>query len=71
MTQRAKPAQSKPRRSSSDRSSRRTLYLNIGFLVAILLGTATLIGAAFASYAGTHWAEVANVNGVSLSLIHI
>jgi parvulin-like peptidyl-prolyl isomerase len=67
MTQRAKPAQSKPRRSSSDRSSRRTLYLNIGFLVAILLGTATLIGAAFASYAGTHWAEVANVNGVSIN----
>jgi parvulin-like peptidyl-prolyl isomerase len=67
MTQRAKPAQSKPRRSSSERSSRRTLYLNIGFLVAILLGTATLIGAAFASYAGTHWAEVANVNGVSIN----
>jgi parvulin-like peptidyl-prolyl isomerase len=67
MTQRAKPAPSKPRRSSSDRSSRRTVYLNIGFLVAILLGTATLIGAAFASYAGTHWAEVANVNGVSIN----
>jgi parvulin-like peptidyl-prolyl isomerase len=67
MTQRAKPATPRARRSASERSSRRTLYLNIGFLAAILLGTATLIGAAFASYAGTHWAEVANVNGVSIN----
>ena len=67
MTQRAKPAPSRARRSSSDRSSRRTLYLNLAFLAAILLGAATLIGAAFASYAGTHWAEVVNVNGVSIN----
>ena len=67
MTQRAKPATPRARRSASERSSRRTLYLNIAFLAAILLGTATLIGAAFASYAGTHWAEVANVNGVSIN----
>jgi len=67
MTQRAKPAPPRARRSSSDRSSRRTLYLNLAFLVAILLGTATLVGAAFASYAGTHWAEVANVNGVTIN----
>ena len=67
MTQRAKPATPRARRSASERSSRRTLYLNIAFLGAILLGTATLIGAAFASYAGTHWAEVANINGVSIN----
>jgi parvulin-like peptidyl-prolyl isomerase len=67
MTQRAKPAAPRPRRSSSDRSSRRTLYLNIAFLAIILVGTATLIGAAIASYAGAHWAEVANVNGVSIN----
>ncbi len=67
MTQRAKPAPPRARRSSNDRSSRRTLYLNLAFLVAILLGTATLVGAAFASYAGTHWAEVANVNGVTIN----
>ena len=67
MTQRAKPAAPRSRRSSSDRSSRRTLYLNIAFLVIILVGTATLIGAAIASYAGAHWAEVANVNGVSIN----
>lgn len=67
MTLRAKPAAPRPRRSSSDRSSRRTLYLNLGFLAIILVGTATLIGAAIASYAGTHWATVANVNGVSIN----
>jgi len=67
MTQRAKPATPRARRTASERSNRRTLYLNIAFLAAILLGTATLIGAAFASYAGTHWAEVANVNGVSIN----
>ncbi|HLY15069.1 MAG TPA: peptidylprolyl isomerase [Candidatus Limnocylindrales bacterium] len=67
MTQRVKPATPRPRRSSTDRSSRRTLYLNIGFLVVILVGAATLIGAAIASYAGAHWAEVANVNGVSIN----
>ena len=67
MTQRAKPAPPRARRSSSDRSSRRTLYLNLAFLVTILVGSATLIGAAVASYAGTHWAEVANVNGVSIN----
>src|SRR5664280_101137 len=67
MTQRAKPATPRARRSAGERSSRRTLYLNIAFLGAILLGTATLIGAAFASYAGTHWAEVANINGVSIN----
>jgi len=67
MTQRAKPAPPRARRSSSDRSSRRTLYLNIAFLATILIGTAILIGAAFASYAGAHWAEVANVNGVTIN----
>jgi parvulin-like peptidyl-prolyl isomerase len=67
MTQRAKPAPPRARRSSSDRSSRRTLYLNIAFVAAILLGSATLIGAAIASYAGTHWAAVANVNGVTIN----
>lgn len=67
MTLRAKPAAPRPRRSSTDRSSRRTLYLNIGFLLVILIGAATLIGAAVASYAGAHWAEVANVNGVSMN----
>jgi len=67
MTQRAKPAPPRARRSSNDRSSRRTLYLNLAFLAAILLGTATLVGAAFASYAGAHWAEVANVNGVTIN----
>ncbi len=67
MTQRSRPAPQRTRRSSSDRSSRRTLYLNIAFFGAILLGTATLVGAAFASYAGAHWAAVANVNGVSIS----
>jgi len=39
----------------------------MAFLATILIGTATLIGAAFASYAGAHWAEVANVNGVSIN----
>ncbi len=67
MTQRSKPVPPRARRSSSDRSSRRTLYLNIAFLVIILVGTATLVGAAVASYAGAHWAEVANVNGVSIN----
>jgi len=67
MTQRVKPAAPRPRRSSTDRSSRRTLYLNIGFLLVIVVGAATLIGAAVASYAGAHWAEVANVNGVSIN----
>jgi len=67
MTQRAKPAAPRPRRSTSDRSSRRTLYLNIAFLAIILVATATLIGAAVASYAGAHLAEVANVNGVSIN----
>jgi parvulin-like peptidyl-prolyl isomerase len=67
MTLRAKPAPPRPRRSSTDRSSRRTLYLNIGFLLVIVIGAATLIGAAIASYAGAHWAEVANVNGVSIN----
>ncbi len=67
MTQRAKPVTPRAHRSASDRSDRRTFYLNIAFVVTIVLGAAILIGAAFASYAGTHWAEVANVNGVSIN----
>jgi parvulin-like peptidyl-prolyl isomerase len=67
MTQRSKPAAPRARRSSSERSSRRTLYLNIGFFAIILIGSATLIGAAIASYAGAHWVEVANINGVSIN----
>jgi parvulin-like peptidyl-prolyl isomerase len=67
MTQRAKPAQPRTRRPASDRSNRRTLYLNIGFVVIIGVGAAILIGAAIASYAGAHLAEVANVNGVSIN----
>lgn len=41
--------------------------MNIGFGIAIVLGAATLVGAAVASYAGAHWAEVANVNGVTIN----
>ena len=67
MTQRSKPAAPRARRSSPERSSRRTLYLNIGFFAIILAGSATLIGAAIASYAGAHLVEVANVNGVSIN----
>lgn len=67
MTQRVKPASPRARRSASDRSSRRTRYLNIAFVAAIAFGAVLLIGAAFASYAGAHWAEVANVNGVSIN----
>ena len=67
MTQRVKPASPRARRSASDRSSRRTLYLNIGFVAAIAFGAVLLIGAAIASYAGAHLAEVANVNGVSIN----
>jgi parvulin-like peptidyl-prolyl isomerase len=67
MTQRVKPATPRSHRSANDRSDRRTLYLNIAFVLAIVIGGALLFGAAFASYAGTHWAEVANVNGVSIN----
>ncbi|MGH2511866.1 MAG: peptidylprolyl isomerase, partial [Candidatus Limnocylindrales bacterium] len=67
MTQRAKPGSTRPHRSTTDRSNRQTLYVNLAFVVAILVGAAILLGAAVASYAGAHWAEVANVNGVSIN----
>ena len=67
MTQRVKPASPRAHRSASDRSSRRSLYLNIAFVTIIVLAAALLLGAAFASYAGAHWAEVANVNGISIN----
>ena len=67
MTQRVKPASPRAHRSASDRSSRRSLYLNIAFVTIIVLAAALLLGAAFASYAGAHWAEVASVNGISIN----
>lgn len=67
MTVRSQPSGRRPRRSSREASSRRTLYVNLTLGFAAVLGVIALVGAAAATYADQHFASVAKVNGTSIS----
>jgi parvulin-like peptidyl-prolyl isomerase len=65
MTFRAKPVTKRARPGST--SSRRTLYLNIGFTLVVVLAILILIAAAGASWYGDHFGSVALVNGQAIT----
>jgi parvulin-like peptidyl-prolyl isomerase len=67
MTFRAKPAVKRTHRPAYEVDHRRTLLLNIGFGVVVLLALLILGGAAFASWYGDHLAALANVNGQAIT----
>ncbi|MEO6351075.1 MAG: peptidylprolyl isomerase, partial [Candidatus Limnocylindrales bacterium] len=67
MTFRAKPTVKRVHRAPRDADHRRTLLLNIGFGLVVLLALLILAGAGFASYYGEHFASLASVNGQGIS----
>ncbi len=67
MTARSQKSGPRPRRSSRESSSRRSLYVNIALGLAAVLGVVALVGAAAATYADQHFASVAKVNGTAIT----
>ena len=67
MTLHNKPVVSRSHRPSWESHHRHSLYLNIGFGLAAVIGVLALIGAGAATYAGDHFAEVASVNGTKIT----
>lgn len=67
MTLHNKPVVKRSHRPSWESHHRHSLYLNIGFGLAALIGVLALIGAGAATYAGDHFAEVASVNGTKIT----
>ena len=67
MTFRAKPVATRPSRPSRDGRSRRSLYLNIGFGLAVIIAVGILIGVAVISWYSDHLASAATVNGQTIT----
>ena len=67
MTSRSKPTAKRSSRFGRDGQDRRNLYVNLAFGLVIFIGLITLIGAAAATYVGSHFTEVAKVNGQSIN----
>jgi parvulin-like peptidyl-prolyl isomerase len=67
MTFRAKPVATRPSRPSRDGRSRRNLYLNIGFGLAVVIAVGILIGVAVISWYSDHLASAATVNGQTIT----
>jgi parvulin-like peptidyl-prolyl isomerase len=67
MTFRAKPVATRPSRPSRDGQSRRNLYLNVGFGVAVFLAVAILVGVAVVRFYSDHLAAAATVNGQTIT----
>ena len=67
MTFRAKPAVQKKHRPAYEADHRRTLLLNIGFGLVVLVALLILAGAGVASWYGDHLANLAVVNGQGIS----
>ena len=67
MTFRAKPVATRPSRPSRDGQSRRNLYLNVGFGIAVFLAVAILVGVAVVRFYSDHLAAAATVNGQTIT----
>lgn len=67
MTFRAKPVANRPHRSSRDGESRRNLYLNIGFGIAVVAAVLILVGVAGISWYSDHLAAAATVDGQTIT----
>jgi len=67
MTFRAKPAVKRSHRPAHEAEHRRTLLLNLGFGVVVLLALLILGAAGFASWYGDHLEALATVNGQSIT----
>jgi parvulin-like peptidyl-prolyl isomerase len=67
MTFRAKPVATRPTRASRDGQSRRNLYLNIGFGLAVASAVAILVGVAVVSWYSDHLAPAGTVNGQTIT----
>jgi len=67
MTFRAKPVANKPRRHSREGESRRNLYLNVGFGLAVVAAVVILVGVAIVSYYSEHLAPAASVGGQTIT----
>jgi parvulin-like peptidyl-prolyl isomerase len=67
MTFRAKPVATRPSRSSRDGQSRRNLYLNIGFGLAVVIAVVILVGVAVVSWYSEHLAPAATVGGQTIT----
>jgi parvulin-like peptidyl-prolyl isomerase len=67
MTSRSKPTAKRSSRFSRDGQDRHNLYVNLAFGLVIFIGLITLVGAAAATYVGSHFTEVAKVNGQSIN----
>ncbi len=67
MTFRAKPVVKRARRPSWETQDRRSLYLNIGFGLIVILAVVILAVAAGLTYYNDHLASVGSVDGQSIS----
>jgi parvulin-like peptidyl-prolyl isomerase len=67
MTVRAKPVVKRSSRRDRGGEGRRTLLINIGFAVVVVVAIGILLAAAAASYYGDHLTSVATVNGTGIS----
>lgn len=67
MSSRTQPAAKRPSRHSRDARDRKSLYINVAFILVILIGIIALLGAAVSTYAGQHFTEVATVNGQTIN----
>jgi hypothetical protein len=67
MTLRAKTSVKRTHRTPHDADHRRTLLLNVGFGLVVLLALVILGGAGFASWYGDHLSALATVNGQAIT----
>lgn len=67
MTFRAKPVANRPHRQTRDSQSRRNLYMNIGFGLAVAAAILILVGVAVVTYYRQHLAAAATVGGQTIT----
>jgi parvulin-like peptidyl-prolyl isomerase len=67
MTLRPKTTVKRSHRPPADADHRRTLFMNVGFGLVVVLGVLILGGAGFASWYGDHLANLVVVNGQGIS----
>ena len=67
MTFRAKPVANRPHRQTRDGQSRRNLYMNVGFGLAVGAAILILVSVAAVTYYGQHLAAAATVGGTTIT----
>ena len=67
MTFRAKPVANRPHRQTRDSQSRRNLYMNVGFGIAVGAAILILVGVAAVTYYQQHLAAAATVGGQTIT----